>query len=62
MIIVTTIDIPDYVYDFFQKEAEPWKNKTAEDMMAGYLARHVRRTLESREKKAQAEKEQNSEL
>ena len=55
MIITTTIDVQDYVYEFFQKEAKPWRNKTAEDMMAGYLARHVRRTKEYRENKKEAE-------
>ena len=55
MIIVTIIDIPDYVYSFFQKEAESWPNKTPEDMMAGYLARHVRRTMDSRAKKNKQE-------
>ena len=59
MIITTDIDVPDYVYEFFQKEAKPWRQKTAEDMMAGYLARHIRRTMESRAKKK--EKEQKEE-
>ena len=58
MRIVTTIDIPDYVYLFFQKEAEPWANKTAEDMMAGYLARYVRRTTESRARKEENTKKE----
>ena len=42
MKVVTEIEVPDYVYQHFLKEAEPWARKTAEDMMAFYLARYVR--------------------
>ena len=52
MKIVTTIDVPDYVYRYFLKEAEAWPTKTPEDMMAGYLARYVRQKL-----RRQAEKQ-----
>ena len=51
MKIVTEIEVPDYVYRHFLKEAEPWARKTAEDMMAGYLARYVRQKQYRQEKK-----------
>ena len=45
MQVVTTIDIPAYVYSYFLKAAEPYPSKTAEDMMAGYLSRYVRQKM-----------------
>ena len=54
MKIVTTIEVPDYVYSHFLKEAAAWPGKTPEDMMAAYLARYVR------QKKYRAEKKQKN--
>ena len=54
MKIVTEIEVPDYVYRHFLKEAESWHSKAAEDMMAGYLARYVRQK-QYREAKKQKE-------
>ena len=56
MRVVTTIDVPDYVYQYFQKEAEPWRSKTAEDMMAFYLARYVRQKQYRQAKKQEQPK------
>ena len=50
MKIVTEIEVPDYVYRHFLKEAELWRSKTAEDMMAGYLNRYVRQKQYRQEK------------
>ena len=50
MKIVTEIEVPDYVYRHFLKEAKPWPGKTPEDMMAGYLARYVRQKQYRQEK------------
>ena len=56
MRVVTTIDVPDYVYQYFQKEAEPWLSKTAEDMMAFYLVRYVRQKQYRQAKKQEQPK------
>lgn len=53
MIITITIDVPDYVYLFFQKEAKSWNRETAEAQMSAYLTQHVRRTMTARAKKVQ---------
>ena len=58
MKIVTTIDVPDYVYRYFLKEAEAWPTKTPEDMMAGYLARYVRQKKYREEKKQEQPKDE----
>ena len=57
MKIVTEIEVPDYVYRHFQKEAEPWRSKTAEDLMAGYLAKYVRQKQYRQAKKQEQPKE-----
>lgn len=57
MKIVTTIDVPDYVYQYFLKEAEAWPDRTAEDMMAGYLARYVRQKQYRQTKKQEQPKD-----
>ena len=51
MKIVTTIEVPDYVYSHFLKEAAAWSGKTPEDLMAAYLSRYVRQKKYRDEKK-----------
>ena len=43
MRVVTNIDIPADVYIYFQKLAKQFPRKEAEDLMADYLDRYVRR-------------------
>ena len=51
MRVVTSIDVPDYVYIYFAKQAKLYPHKTAEELMAGYLARSVRQKLYRESKK-----------
>ena len=54
MRVVTNIDVPDYVYLFFLKQAKQFPHKEAEDLMAEYLSKYVR------QKKYREEHKQNN--
>ena len=55
MRVVTNIDIPADVYIFFQKQAKQFPHKEAEDLMAEYLSRYVRRKKYQDAKKQEQE-------
>ena len=55
MRVLTYIDVPDYVYLFFQKQAKAFPRKEAEDLMAEYLSRYVRQKKYREEKKQKQE-------
>lgn len=43
MIVVTTIEVPDYVYRYYIHEADQHIGSSPEKRMAQYLTKHVRR-------------------
>ena len=45
------IDVPDYVYIYFAKQAKLYPHKSPEELMAGYLARSIRQKLYREAKK-----------
>ena len=51
MRVVTMIDVPDYVYIYFAKQAKLYPHKSPEELMAGYLARSIRQKLYREAKK-----------
>ena len=51
MKVVTTVDVPDYVYLYFMNEARKYRSKTPEELMMGHLARYVRQKKYREEKK-----------